>query len=164
MISFSTSSYTVTVTPFSILTSLPSLSRWDSARPTGLLSTICFTRLPSLSLRATLVVTLTVSKLSFSFTARAISPSTIFCTSLALASVVTILPLYDQLQLPDFLTMPFSDADVLPSFLYFAMIIFLSPFMVHPAMHFGLTYRMRCFSPFRDKPHPNTLGLPDTEI
>ena len=69
MISFSTSSYTVTVTPFSILTSLPSLSRWDSARTLPVsLSTICFTRLPSLSLRATLVVTLTVSKLSFSFT------------------------------------------------------------------------------------------------
>ena len=51
-----------------------------------------FTRFPSASLRATLAVTVTVSKLSFSRTAIAISPSAILRISLALASVVTIFP------------------------------------------------------------------------
>ena len=53
--------------------------------------------MPSLSLRATLDVTSTSSKLSFSLTANAISPSATLLISLALASVVTILPLFKRL-------------------------------------------------------------------
>ena len=102
MISFSTSSYTVTFLP----------------------SFTSFTLLPSLSLRATLAVTLTVSKLSFSFTPRAIRPSATLRISLALASVVTILP-FARSAVTCPLISAFLCAEVLLSFLYFAIFHFL---------------------------------------
>ncbi len=102
MISFSTSSYTVTFLPL----------------------TTSFTLLPSLSLRAPFAVTLTVSKLSFSFTAKAMRPSATLRISFALASVVTILPLYNN-AVTWLLINAFLWLEVFPSFLYPAILIFL---------------------------------------
>ena len=70
----------------------------------------------------TFAVTVTVSKLSFSLTARAIRPSAIFLASFALISVVLTLPLFRR-AVTSPLSIAFLWLEVLPSFLYFAMII-----------------------------------------
>ena len=99
MICFSTSSYTVFFFP----------------------STNSFTLLPSASFLATLAVTVTVSKLSFSRTAIATRPSAILRISFAFASVVTILPLYNRF-VTWFLNRAFLWSAVLLNFLYFAIL------------------------------------------
>ncbi len=133
---------------------------------TFLPSTTSFTLFPSLSLRATFAFTVTVSKLSFSFTANAIKCYTYLRTSFALASVVTIFP-FTIIAVVRLLNIAFLWLEVLPSFLYPAILYFLHLWNTQPCF-FGLTdsmlllHKFICYSSLGFNCKPNSFNFAST--